>query len=426
MLDWVLGRRRSRKGGPAREKPSYEESKRIAQHGDAKARADLASHEDLEPEFLYLFATDEDVAVRRAVAENDGTPLQADLILARDVDRQVREELAYKIGRLVPTLTPDESEKLAEMAFQVLEILAQDQLPAIRAIVADEIKHLDNVPRRIVDRLARDVEDTVAGPILEYSPLLNDEQLLQIVASGLRGGALEALARRRGLSAELSQVIVERNEDPATAELLRNQTAEISQKLMDEIAIDAEHRPELHLPLVDRGSLSTATIRRIATFVSAALLERLISVNGISESVAKEIRLAVRERIEAAGGGHDDAPIEVAGDGPARAEKLHKAGKLDDYAMLDAIDDGDIGFLRRAFELLSGLKPNQVSKMLKSESAKGLCALTWKAGLGADIAVSLQRRIGKLPAKSMIHEAPGGGYQMGEEELKWYVDYFAS
>lgn len=427
MLDWVLGRRKgakSRKGGPKRVKPSYEEAKRIAQHGGAKARADLASHEDLEPEFLYLFATDENVDVRVAVAENEGTPLQADLILARDVDARVREELAYKIGRLIPSLTPDESERLAEMAFQVLEILAQDQVPAIRAIIAEEIKHLDNVPRRVVNQLARDVEDAVAGPILEYSPLLNDEQILQIVASGLRGGALEALARRRNLSSAVTQAIVDQDEDPAIAELLRNQTAEISEKLMEEIAVDAEHRPELHTPLVDRGSLSTATIRRIATFVSAALMERLLAINAVDEKTAKEIRMAVRERIEHVGERPDGNAVGVEGDGAARAQKLHKAGKLDEYAVLDAIDEGDTEFLGQAFELLSGLKPKHVDKMLESASAKGLCALTWKAGLSADIAVSLQRRIGKLPPKSMIQAAPGGGYQMNEEELKWYVDYF--
>lgn len=427
MLDWVFGRRKGakkRRGGPTKKKPSYEEAKRIAAQGDAKARADLASHEDLEPEFLYLFATDEDVGVRLAVAENEGTPLQADLILARDVDSKVREELAYKIGRLVPTLTPDESEKLAEMAFQVLEILAKDQLPNIRAIIADEIKHLDNVPIRIIDQLARDVEDTVAGPILEYSPLLNDEQLLQIVASGLRGGALEALARRKNLSQDLSQAIVDQDEDPAIAELLKNQTAEINEKLMDEIAIDAETRPELHLPLVDRGSLSTTTIRRIAMFVSASLVDRLISTNGLKENLAKDIRLAVRERIDS-GEVPVDNDADTGEDGAERADELHSKKKLDEDAFLDAIDDGDTKFLARAFELLSGLKAKQVDKMLTSGSAKGLCALAWKAGLSADLAVSLQRRIGKIPPKSMIQAAPGGSYQMDEGELEWYVDYFS-
>jgi len=110
VLDWVLGRKKGKKKPKAGQKktPSYDEAKRVAAKGDAKARAELASHEDLAPEFLYFFATDEDPAVRKAVAKNDGSPLQADLVLAKDVNQQVREELAYKIGRLIPTLTDHE------------------------------------------------------------------------------------------------------------------------------------------------------------------------------------------------------------------------------------------------------------------------------------------------------------------------------
>jgi uncharacterized protein (DUF2336 family) len=426
MLEWVLGRRTSAKKplkAGQKKKPSYEESKKIAAKGDAKARAALAAHADLEPEFLYLFASDKDATVRRAVAENESSPLQADLLLARDVDQGVREELAYKIGRLVPTLTDDESESLAEMAFAVLEILATDQAPQIRTIIADEIKHLSNVPKRIILRLAKDAEATVAGPILEYSPLLNDDQLLQIIASGLRGGALEALARRKGLSAALSKAVVAAEEDPAIAELLKNRTAKISDKLMNEIAIRAEQAPDLHLPLVDRGSLSQSTLRRIAMFVSANLVDRLISANRLDDSLAHDIRMAVRERIEEGDATSVDDDDEE-DDSAERAEQLHSAGELDEYAILDGIDEKDIAFLTRGFTLLSKLSEAHVTRMLESESAKGLCALTWKAGLSADIAVSLQRRIGNIPPKSMIHEAAGGGYKLAEEELKWYVDYF--
>lgn len=423
MLDWVLGRKKGakkRKPGQ-KKKPSYEEAKHVAAKGDAKARAELASHEDLEPEFLYFFAKDEDPDVRRAVAKNDGSPLQADLILAKDIDDSVREELAFKIGRLVPSLTEIESQQLAEMTFQVLEILAQDQVPQIRAIISDEIKHLTNVPKRLIKRLAEDAEITVAGPILEYSPLLTDEQILQIVTSGLRGGLLEAVARRKNISNRISQAVVDQEEDPAIAELLKNQTAKISDKLMEEIAIHAETRPDLHLPLVDRRSLSKSTLRRIATFVSAALVERMLSSNKLEEGLAHEIRLAVRERIDA-GDIETEKPKSAAD--AAAADKLFKAGKLDEYAVLDAIDEANIEFLQRSYELLTGLPADHVERMLKSESAKGLCALAWKAGHGADIAVSLQRRIGKIPAKSMIHEKTNGGYQMDEGELEWYVDYF--
>ncbi|MDA0998758.1 MAG: DUF2336 domain-containing protein [Proteobacteria bacterium] len=420
MLEWVLGRKssdktKSRSGGKKHKKPPYQESKRIAAEGDVKSRVKLASIEDLDPEFLYFFTSDKAADVRRAVAKNDGTPLQADLILARDVDPMVREELAYKIGKLVPSLTPDENEQLVEMSFQVLEILALDQLPRIRIVIAEEIKHLDNVPKRIVDRLAIDAVEAVAGPILEYSPLLTEEQLLQIIASGIKGGALDAVARRRNLPEKVSRAVVGREVPRAIGALLTNSTATIGEKLMGEIAMVAEGEPDLHLPLVNRANLSASTMKRIAMFVSSNLLDTLIAVNGLKEERAKELRLAVRSRID---GGASSVSAE-------RAENLHAAGQLDDLAVLDAIDDTDREFLNRALALLSELPDNQVEKMLSSESSKAICGLAWKCGLSADIAVSLQRRIGNIPAKSMIHENKNGSFAMPEEELKWYVEYFA-
>lgn len=421
MLKWVLGNRKGKKKRKkGKKKPSYEESKNIAARGSVSARAELAGHEDLEPEFLYYFAQDKDPKVRRAVAENDGSPLQADLILAKDIDPKVREELAYKIGRLIPRLTEEESERLAEMTFEVLEILAKDQLPTIRSIIADEIKHLDNIPKRIIKRLAKDAEEAVAGPILEYSPMLNDEQLMQIVTSGLRGGALEAVARRHNLAAEIAEAVVARDDDGSIAALLKNKTAKITEKLMDEIAIRAEDRPSLHLPLVDRGSLSQMTLRRVATFVSNALVERLISINALDKKLAKEIRLNVRGRIEAGEATPTPEP-----DGADHADALFRNGSLDGFAILDAIDDDDTVFLRRAFSILSELPEKRVIKMLESESAKGICALVWKSGLDADIAVSVQRRVAKIPPKSMIQAEADGKFKMNEEELEWYVDYFA-
>ena len=54
----------------------------------------------------------------------------------------------------------------------------------VRAILAEEIKYLNCIPKDIALHLARDVESIVATPILEYSPLLSDADLIEIIASG--------------------------------------------------------------------------------------------------------------------------------------------------------------------------------------------------------------------------------------------------
>lgn len=418
MLSWVLGRKR---GSGKRKAPAYDKAKRIAESGSVKERTKLASYDDLDPEFLYFFASDKAVEVRRAVAKNDGTPLQADVILAEDSDIKVRTELAHKIGRIIPTLTEEENERLTEMAMQVLEILAQDNEAVVRAVIAEEIKMLTNVPKRLVRQLARDVEDVVAMPILEYSPLLTQQELTQIIASGVTGGALAAIACREAITDDVAEAIVATADKDAIKALLENTTATISEKAYDVIGAEAPDVPEWHRPLVDRSSLSPQTIRRIATFVSAALFERLIDKHGVDEETEAELRRSVRQRIESGDLPDPDNPRKPADE---RAKKLHKKGKLTEAAVQAAIEDGDIVLIPHALVLLSGIPLAKVKSILNSNNGKAVTALVWKSGLGMHSSVMIQRRVAKVQPKNMVHDTKKGAFPIAEDELEWFLDYF--
>lgn len=173
----------------------YEENKARALSLDSKVRAALAAREDVEPEILYYLADDQSGDVRRNLAINPATPAKANFILATDEDMEVRMELARKIGRLLPDISGEEAALLLKRTIEIIEILAKDQTAAVRAIVAEALKDSQKVPRKVVMTLARDVEEIVAAPILEYSPLLSDDDLLEIIASGIAAGALSGIAR---------------------------------------------------------------------------------------------------------------------------------------------------------------------------------------------------------------------------------------
>lgn len=424
MLSWVLGKKNKRKTSKRTKddgsRPSYEDAKVIARKGSVDERRQLASHESLEPELLYYFANDKAPEVRREVADNDGTPLQADVILAKDKDEDVRCGLARKIGRLIPNLNDDQTDKLTTLAIEVLEVLAQDNLPLVRSLVADELKHLNNIPHRIIRRLAEDVEEIVAAPILEYSPLLSDRDLLEIIAGGLKGGALVALSHRGNLSAEVTDAVAETLDEDAVTALLGNESAQIREETINKIVTEAPNKPGWHEPIVKRDSLSSRIMKRIASFVSASLVDMLIERNNLREDLVEEIRKTVRKRVENGELTADADPHESAKD---RAEKAFEAGELTADHIRTALSAKDNSYVRYALVHLSGLPLKGVSEMLNTSNAKAVTTLCWKCDLEMDLAVLLQETIAKIKPESLLKPTEDGGYPMEVEDMEWYVEF---
>lgn len=422
MFDWVFGNRRA---GAAKEKrgkpPNYEDARAIADKGTVAERCDLAANEFAQPEILYYFATDDAPDVRRATAKNEGTPLQADLVLARDTDVEVRGELARKIGRLVPTLTDEESARLTDIALEVLNVLAGDHEPRVRAIISEELKRADNVPRDLIRKLAEDLEDIVAAPVLEYSPLLRDEDLIEIIGRGLKGRHLIAVSRRRSLPEPVSDAVVDTGDIPAMAALLENATATIGARALDRIIDAAEHDEKWHNAMVYRDDLPVRTVLRIASFVSAALMEALIERNKDNAGLVEDLRKTVRDRIEKGEFAGGAAPKDSA---ETRAQKAFKSNKLDEAAIQTAMDGDDIAFVRYGLGLLADMPIDTVNTMLNSGSGKAVVALAWKAGLSMDTAMKIQDRIARVRADARIEADSQGGYPLSAEDLEWYVESF--
>ena len=134
----------------------YSAQRDMLANADLTARLQLAQAADTRPEILCFLDGDEAVEVRQAVAANPATPMQADEILMEDADDDVRGDLALKIARLLPDMPDDEQEKVRELTFDMLRSLASDQLPRVRALLAEELKSSHHVPHAIIRQLALD------------------------------------------------------------------------------------------------------------------------------------------------------------------------------------------------------------------------------------------------------------------------------
>lgn len=402
---------------------SYEEAREVLERNDLAARDELAGREDARPEMLYHLAADASPKVRRKVAANPSTPIQAGNILVSDEDDEVRGELARKIGRLLPDLQGEAQEKICEAAISILDKLASDQLPRVREIVAEEIKHSSDVPKSIALKLARDVEAAVRAPVLQYSPLLSDDDLLEILASGIVDGAITPIAQRMAVSEPVADAVVASLDISAIAALLANKNAQIREETLDSIIEQAEDIHDWHQPIVMRPELSLRAVRRVAGFVASALLNTLLERDDLKldDKTTSLLKRRIQDKIKEE---KDLTPELDADNATSNARTLFDDGKLDEAVISASAGAHRREFVTEAIALLAGIPELAVKRVLESRSGKAITALSWKAGLSMRTALTIQREIGQVPSGDICLARNGVDFSMDEEEMNWHLQFF--
>ena len=413
---------------------SYEETKELARHPSAKVRRSLANRKDIRPEVLYYLAEDESPEVRRSIAINANTPAQADLLLAHDRDDGVRCDLALKISRLLSELSQDEHDRLQQTTFEVLEVLARDQMTKVRQILAETLKDVTAAPAGVIKRLAMDSEPSVAQPVLEFSPLLTDEDLLEIIKGLPVNGGLSAISRRNEVSSQISDAIVAADDVPAITELLANPSAQIREETLDGLVDGSIQVEEWQSPLALRPLLPKNVVRKLATFVADSLLKELRNRTDLDAETLNEVTEVMHRRLgddgEAAHNGvatevHDQAMVKTVGEETLQTvRQLHTIGELDEDCVAEALGTGNHEFVTLALALKSGIPKHVVERVSSAQSAKGVTALAWKAGFSMRFAVQLQTRFAHVSISEVLNAKDGVDYPLSKDEMEWLIDFF--
>lgn len=400
----------------------YEDAKSAARHGTAVERTILAGRSDLPPELLYFLAREGEPPVRAAAAANAALPHKAERFLAEDDQPEVRQALARKLAeRDGPALT--------EQSREILGRLARDQAVRVRQVISEALKARLDAPAELIASLARDLDLLVSQPVLEHSPLLSDADLIDIIRGGASEGALTAIARRQHLVGDVTDALVDTGNVAAIGQLLRNTKAQIREETIDRLIDRAPGEPTWQEALVDRQGLSRHATLRLATVIADHLLDRLTRRHAVNPELARDLREVVQRRLEQG----MMTPFAQANDEMsglearlAHVQAQHAAGHLDDASLLAAIATQDRGFVLCAVSVLTGLPLSKVLEVLRSQNAKAICALVWKAGLGAGVAAEIQQRISKLPARDILYPSTAGGYPMSAAAMEWQLELFTT
>lgn len=427
-------RRKSAKGKTDKAQISYDDAKSLAKDSEEDVRMELAARRDVAPELLYFLAEDPSPKVRQNVAANTATPRQADMLLVSDTDTRVRESLAGKVARLAPGLNADEQDKLRKLTHDTLSMLAKDQAVNVREVLSDALKEVADAPPDVIRRLAWDVEAAVATPVLRFSPVLTDQDLLDIITARPSDGAVAAISERSGVSEDVSDSIIQSNDDNAIGLLLGNHSAMIREQTLDKVIDRAIDVDIWHEPLAMRPRLPSGAAVKIARFVAEDILNKMVERADLSPEIVGSVRAVVHKRLGDARAvkGSEPGDTKQADASPGvnidddqifdQATRMWAKGEIDENTVIKTISDGNKRLAQAMIAVMIDFPLKAVTKACDIKSPRGCVALAWKAGLTAKNAEVVQRNLANIKETDIIR-SENGAYGLSDSDLEWQLEF---
>ncbi len=253
-------------------------------------------------------------------------------------------------------------------------MLLDDPSPMVRRALAEVFASAQKAPPVVVHALASDQPD-VAEPVLSRSPLLLDDDLVDLIAIG-QAEAQVAIASRAMLSRSLAAAISEVGSAEACLTLLENPGADIAPFSIDRIVERFGHLAAIRENLVARNDLPMATRQALLSKLSRTLAGFVTSRQWLGSEHAE---YAANEACE-------KATVALAAETPydevaALVQHLRRSGQLTAGMILRGLLSGNVVLFEEALAELSGLPLDRVTSYIHDKNISGFRALYRKAGL---------------------------------------------
>ena len=391
---------------------------------DEAVRVRLGAAAGTPPEQLERLAADPAAMVRAALVLNPAIPPAAERVLAQDPDPRVRALLARRLAALAPTLSASEQGRLQHQAYATLAALVEDAAAQVRAAIADVMQAMPDAPRELILRLAADCTASVSEPVLRFSPLLTEADLLALIAAPPSPDTALAIARRPALQAQVADAIAAGGDHEAIRALLANASAQIREATLDGLIARAAAHVAWHEPLVRRPLLSARAVRALAGIVATHLLDALAHRADLDPLLAGELQRRLQDRLATAAAADADDATAVSGvtQAAAEAQRIAHAGRLTEATLLAAIQRGEPALAGALLAMATAMPGAAIDRAVVLRSAKALVALAWKAGFSMTVATALQTALARIGPADLLAAGPRGGFPLSAEEMHYQLD----
>lgn len=293
--------------------------------------------------------------------------------LLRSPTPEGRAEAATKIAAVHtrPDLSPSER-SLAESIFR---IMMRDADQRVRAALAEQLKTNAAVPHDVALTLARDVEQ-VAVPMLHYSLVLTDDDLVEIVRT--RPAAFQmAVAGREHVSEAVSEAIVDHGTEDVVGTLVKNPGADVTERVGAKI-IDLFSGCEVVMDdLARRPTLPMHLAERLVTLVSENIRLQLAESHGVLDALSERVIKLGRERAAL-----DLLPVDATvQEAEAFAHSLFVKGRLTPSMITRMLCTGRVTAVESALARLCGIPRSNAHALIHDSGPLGLRSITRASGL---------------------------------------------
>ena len=293
--------------------------------------------------------------------------------LIKATDEDDRAAAAHKLCRSMDKAEMGEEER--EAAHKILRLLAQDAAELVRRAMAVTLKASDLIPRDVARLLAADV-DSVALPIINFSPAFSDDDLIEIVRAG-SAVRQTAVAGRPTVGRDVAAVVAEVGAEQAVRTLAANDNADIAESALVRCVDRFATSHDVVAALAYRQVLPLSVTERLVELASDAVREHLVSQHALAPETAIRLATFTRERatidlIDQAASHQDLA---------AFAANLNARKALTGSLLLRALARGQIEMFEYGMAELAGAPHHRAWLMIHDAGPLGLKAIYDRAGL---------------------------------------------
>ncbi|GAA3851117.1 DUF2336 domain-containing protein [[Pseudomonas] carboxydohydrogena] len=280
-----------------------------------------------------------------------------------------------------------------------LLMLLDDASPLVRQVMSDVFAAEPGAPPAIVAALAAD-QPEIALPVLEFSPLLLDADLVDLVATGCQQVQC-AVARRVELPVAVAAALAEVGDAAAVLELIENPGVTLAPFSLERIVERHGDLAVIREQLLQRENLPASVRLALAAKVSATLARFAAARDWITPGRADRLAAEATERSLL-----DIASLSQGEELANLVHHLRESGQLNAGLVLRALLSGNAGLFEAALVELSGLPQRRVAALAYGRGA-GLDALLTKAGFPASTVPAFRAAVAAILETGFVDTQDG-------------------